>query len=358
MKKIIGYGLVGLIVLLFIWTFIFLYGKSQEKPVIYETTTPITTTIIQKTIATGKVIPRREVEIKSQVSGVVEELFFEAGQQINKGDIIARITLAPNMLQINSAESQLEQARLNLQNAAKELQRQKSLKDRKLISESEYQKFVLNYDLLQESVSSAENNLLLMQRGATKKSERVSNLIPATVTGMILDIPFKEGAFIVETSSFGNGSTVAVMADMSDMVFEGLVDEAEVGKIKEGMELDLYIGALPNEQIKAELEYISPKGVSDQGTIKFQIRAAVTLSDNVFLRSNYSSTADIILDRRDEVLAINEANLVIENNRYFVEVETAPQEFEKREIKVGLSDGINIEVIEGLSLADKIKVLK
>lgn len=358
MKKIIGYGLVGLIVLLFIWTFIFLYGKSQEKPVIYETTTPITTTIIQKTIATGKVIPRREVEIKSQVSGVVEELFFEAGQQINKGDIIARITLAPNMLQINSAESQLEQAKLNLQNAAKELQRQKSLKDRKLISESEYQKFVLNYDLLQESVSSAENNLLLMQRGATKKSERVSNLIPATVTGMILDIPFKEGAFIVETSSFGNGSTVAVMADMSDMVFEGLVDEAEVGKIKEGMELDLYIGALPNEQIKAELEYISPKGVSDQGTIKFQIRAAVTLSDNVFLRSNYSSTADIILDRRDEVLAINEANLVIENNRYFVEVETAPQEFEKREIKVGLSDGINIEVIEGLSLADKIKVLK
>lgn len=358
MKKIIGYGLVGLIVLLFIWTFIFLYGKSQEKPVIYETTTPITTTIIQKTIATGKVIPRREVEIKSQVSGVVEELFFEAGQQINKGDIIARITLAPNMLQINSAESQLEQARLNLQNAAKELQRQKSLKDRKLISESEYQKFVLNYDLLQESVSSAENNLLLMQRGATKKSERVSNLIPATVTGMILDIPFKEGAFIVETSSFGNGSTVAVMADMSDMVFEGLVDEAEVGKIKEGMELDLYIGALPNEQIKAELEYISPKGVSDQGTIKFQIRAAVTLSDNVFLRSNYSSTADIILDRRDEVLAINEANLVIENNRYFVEVETAPQEFEKREIKVGLSDGISIEVIEGLSLADKIKVLK
>lgn len=358
MKKIIGYGLVGLIVLLFIWTFIFLYGKSQEKPVIYETTTPITTTIIQKTIATGKVIPRREVEIKSQVSGVVEELFFEAGQQINKGDIIARITLAPNMLQINSAESQLEQAKLNLQNAAKELQRQKSLKDRKLISESEYQKFVLNYDLLQESVSSAENNLLLMQRGATKKSERVSNLIPATVTGMILDIPFKEGAFIVETSSFGNGSTVAVMADMSDMVFEGLVDEAEVGKIKEGMELDLYIGALPNEQIKAELEYISPKGVSDQGTIKFQIRAAVTLSDNVFLRSNYSSTADIILDRRDEVLAINEANLVIENNRYFVEVETAPQEFEKREIKVGLSDGINIEVIEGLLLADKIKVLK
>ncbi|MGN0922136.1 MAG: efflux RND transporter periplasmic adaptor subunit [Cellvibrio sp.] len=358
MKKIIGYGLVGLIVLLFIWTFIFLYGKSQEKPVIYETTTPITTTIIQKTIATGKVIPRREVEIKSQVSGVVEELFFEAGQQINKGDIIARITLAPNMLQINSAESQLEQARLNLQNAAKELQRQKSLKDRKLISESEYQKFVLNYDLLQESVSSAENNLLLMQRGATKKSERVSNLIPATVTGMILDIPFKEGAFIVETSSFGNGSTVAVMADMSDMVFEGLVDEAEVGKIKEGMELDLYIGALPNEEIKAELEYISPKGVSDQGTIKFQIRAAVTLSDNVFLRSNYSSTADIILDRRDEVLAINEANLIIENNRYFVELETAPQEFEKREIKVGLSDGINIEVIEGLSLSDKIKVLK
>jgi HlyD family secretion protein len=358
MKKIIGYGFIALIIILFVWTFVFLYGKSQEKPVVYETTSPIVATIIQKTIATGKVVPRREVEIKSQVSGVVEELFFEAGQQINKGDIIARITLAPNMLQINGAESQLEQAKLNLANAAKELQRQKQLKDRQLISESEYQKFLLNYELLQESVSSAENNLLLMQRGATKKSEKVSNLIPATVTGMILDLPFKEGAFIVETSSFGSGTTVAIMADMSDMVFEGLVDEAEVGKIKEGMELELYIGALPNEKIKAVLEYISPKGVSDQGTIKFQIRAAVTLSENVFLRSNYSSTADIILDRRDEVLALNEANLIIEKDRYFVEIEKSPQVFEKKEIKVGLSDGINIEILDGLIKDSKIKVLK
>lgn len=355
MKKIIGYILLVLVLFLFVWTLVFLYGKSQQKPVVYETTAAFTTTIIKKTIATGKVIPRREVEIKSQVSGVVEELYVEAGQQIKKGDIIAKITLAPNMLQINGAESQLEQARINLANATTELNRQKQLADKNLISKSEYQKFLLQFDLLRESVASAEDNLLLMQKGSTKKSEKVSNLIPATVTGMVLDVPFKEGAFIVETSSFGSGSSIAVMADMSDMVFEGLVDEAEVGKIKEGMELNLYIGALPDEKITAKLEYISPKGISDQGTIKFQMRAAVTLKDDVFLRANYSSTADIILDKREDVLAISESNLLFEKEKYFVEVETASQVFEKMPIEVGLSDGINIEVKGGLTPAQKIK---
>jgi len=355
MKKFFVRLLVALVAIIFIWTAFFLYGKSQEKPVIYTSDAVFKTTIAKKTVAVGKVIPRREVEIKSQVSGVVEKLFVVAGQSIKKGEIIAKITLAPNMIQLNQAESQLEQARLNLQNVETDYKRQKTLFEQKLVSASEFNKFTLQYNLIRESVTSAENNVLLLKKGATKKSDKVSNMIPATVTGMVLDLPFKEGAFIVETSSFGSGTTIATLADMQDMIFEGLVDESEVGKIHEGMELILNIGALEGEPFTAVLEYISPKGITDQGTIKFEIRAAVKLNDKLFLRANYSANADIVLDKRENTLAINERNLIIEDKNYFVDVETGPQKFEKRAVKTGLSDGINIEILEGLKEGDKIK---
>ena len=355
MKKFIWYVVLGLVAVVFIGTAVFLYGKSQEKPVIYTSDAVFKTTIIKKTVAVGKVIPRREVEIRSQVSGVVEKLYVVAGQTVNKGDILAKITLAPNMVMLNQAESQLETARINFQNATVEFDRQKKLFADKLISASEYNKFLLNYELQKEAVASAENNLLLMKSGATKNSDKVSNMIPATVTGMILDLPFKEGAFIVETSSFGSGTSVATLADMTDMIFEGMVDESEVGKIREGMELKLDVGALEGEPFSATLEYISPKGVTDQGTIKFQIRAAVILSDKLFLRSNYSANADIVLEKKENVVAINEGNLIIEEKAQFVEVETGEQKFDKREVKTGISDGINIEIVEGLKEGDKIK---
>ena len=355
MKKFIGYAVLVLIVVVFIGTAVFLYNKSQEKPVTYTSDEVFKTTIVKKTVAVGKVIPRREVEIKSQVSGVVEQLYVVAGQTVKKGDIIAKITLAPSMVMLNQAESQLETAKLNFKNATDEYERQKKLFADKLISASEYNKFLLNYDLQKEAVTSAENNLLLMKSGATKKSDKVSNMIPATVTGMILDLPFKEGAFIVETSSFGAGTTIATLADMNDMIFEGMVDESEVGKIREGMELVLDVGALEGEPFTAILEYISPKGVTDQGTIKFQIRAAVKLSEKLFLRSNYSANADIVLDKKENVVAINEGNLIVEDKAQFVEIETGPQKFEKREVKTGISDGINIEILEGLKEGDKIK---
>jgi len=355
MKKFIGFAILGLIAVVFIGTAVFLYNKSQAKPVVYESDATFKSTIIKKTVAVGKVIPRREVEIKSQVSGVVEQLYVVAGQTVKKGEIIAKITLAPNMVQLNQAESQLEQARINLQNATTEFERQKKLFTQKLVSQSEYNKFLLQYDLQREAVTAAENNVLLLKQGATKKSDKVSNLIPATVTGMVLDLPYKEGAFIVETSSFGAGTTIATLADMNDMIFEGMVDESEVGKIREGMELVLDVGALEGDPFTAKLEYISPKGVTDQGTIKFQIRAAVTLNDRLFLRANYSANADIVLDKRENVLAINEGNLSVEEKGHFVEIETGPQKFEKRAVKTGLSDGINIEIVEGLKEGDKIK---
>lgn len=355
MKKIMWFVVLGLIAVVFIGTAVFLYKKSQQAPVVYQIDSVINTTIVKKTVAIGKVIPRREIEVKSQVSGVIEQLFIVAGQKVKKGDILAKITLRPSMLQVNQAESQLESAKINLHNTEIEYQRQKKLYEKKLISISEYNKFVLNYDLQREAVTSAENNVLLLKSGATKKSDKVSNMIPATVSGMVLDVPNKEGSFIVETSTFQSGTSVANLADMNDMIFEGMVDESEVGKLKEGMELMLNVGALEGKPFTATLEYISPKGVTDQGTIKFQIRAAVKLNEQLFLRANYSANADIVLDKKENVLAINEGNLIIEDKANFVEVETAPQKFEKREVKTGLSDGINIEILSGLTLNEKIK---
>jgi len=357
MKKFIGYAVLALIALVFIWTAVFLFNKSREAPVVYETEKPFVTSIVKKTVAIGKVVPRKEVNVTSQVSGVVEELYVEAGQRVKKGDQLAKIALVPNMVMLNNAESQLEAARINLDNASVEFERQKKLFADRLISESEYNRFLLNFDLQRQAVQSAENNLLLIREGSTRKSDLVSNLIRATVDGMVLDLPNKEGAFIVESSTFGAGTTVAVLADMEDMIFEGMVDESEVGKIREGMELLLNVGALQGEPFVAVLEYISPKGVTDQGTIKFQIRAAVTLSDQVFLRANYSANADIVLEKAENVLAINERNLIIEEDGHYVEVETGAQQFEKRKVETGLSDGINIQIVSGLSENQNIKKL-
>jgi HlyD family secretion protein len=286
---------------------------------------------------------------------VVEKLYVTAGQTVRKGDIIARISLRPNMLNVNSAEAQLLTAKINLRNQALDLERYRKLLAEKLISETQFNQFSMNYDLQKEAVDSAENSLLLLKTGATKNSEKVSNMIPATIDGTVLDVPNKEGAFIVETSTFQSGTSLATLADMNDMIFEGLVDESEVGKLRQGMQLVLNVGALEGKPFAAILEYISPKGVTDQGTIKFTIRAAVKLDKELFLRSNYSANADIVLGKKENALAINEGDLIIEDKLTFVEVESAAQTFVKREIKTGLSDGINIEVISGLKPEEKIK---
>jgi HlyD family secretion protein len=355
MKRILKFLALGVVALVFIGTFVFLYKKSQVVPVVYQIDSPTKMTIVKKTVATGKVIPRREIEVKAQVSGVVDKLYVVAGQTIKKGTIIARIALRPNMLSVSAAETQLLAARINLRNQAADIERYKKLLAQKVISESQFNQYVTNYDLQKEAVESAENTLLLLKTGSSKNAANVSNMIPATIDGTVLDVPNKEGAFILESSTFQSGTTLATLADMNDMIFEGLVDESEVGKLRLGMQLILNVGALEGKPFSATLEYISPKGVTDQGTIKFTIRAAVKLDKELFLRSNYSANADIVLDKREGALAVNEGDLIIEDKATFVEVETAPQKFEKREIKTGLSDGINIEVVSGLKPDEKIK---
>lgn len=337
-------------------TLYYLYLKNEEKPVVYSTVKPFYTDIVMKTVATGSIVPRREIDVKSRVSGIIDELFVEAGDKVKQGDILARVKIIPDMVRLNEAESRVNRARLALEDAQTAHQRQKKLYEQRVISESEYLPFRLALNNANEEVNAAENNLALIKEGATKKSGEISNtLIRSTVKGTVLHVPVKAGSSVIESNTFNEGTTIATVADLGEMIFQGKLDESEVGKIKTGMEMLLNIGAIEKETFKANLEFIAPKGVEDKGAIKFEIKAAVTLKESAFIRSGYSANADIVLDRRDSVLAIPESLVTFSKDSAFVEVEIAPQTFEKRYIKTGLSDGINIEIISGIDSTTKIK---
>lgn len=355
MKKVITIVVIIILVASFIGTGYFLYQKSVAPPVVHETDALFVTDIVKKTVATGSIVPRKEIELKSQVSGVVEKLYVEAGEIVKQGQLIARIKIIPDVVTLNNAEASAKNATINYKNAEKELARQQKLFDQKVISEYEFNQYQLDFNLAKQALEAAENNLDLIKEGASKKSDNVSNLVRSTAEGMVLDVPVKEGTFVIESNTFNEGTTIASVANMNEMIFEGKVDESEVGKLKEGMALDLTIGALDTEIFRATLEFISPKGVEEEGAIQFPIKAEVDLRENTFLRAGYSANADIVLDKRDSVLAVKERNLTFEGNKVFVEIQTLPQQFEKREIITGLSDGINIEVKKGLVSSDLVK---
>ena len=356
MKRIIGIIAAFAAVGLFAWTLLFLYNKSKEKPVHYKTETAQQGNIVKKTVATGSIVPRQEVEIKPRVSGVIEKLHVEAGQQIKKGDPIAKIKIIPNVVNLNNAESQLKSARISMAAARKELDRTKGLFERSLVAESELNRRQVDYDLRRQDVSSARANLELIRSGAAKGSGKVSNLVTSTVDGMVIEVPIKEGESVTETNNFNAGTTVAAVANMADLIFEGHVDESEVGKIKEGMQLEITIGAIETKKFKGVLEYIAPKGATIEGAIQFEIRAAIKLKEGIFVRANYSANANIVIDRRSDVLTISESLLQFaKDGKPSIEVETAEQVFERRDIQIGLSDGIRVEVLGGVSTTDKIK---
>lgn len=355
-KKLIP-GSIGISILGgFIWTLVFLYNKSQTKPTVYKTDKPFVTDIVKKTVATGYIVPRKEIQIKPRVSGIIEKLYTEPGKLVKKGDPIAKIRLMPSMLELNRAEASLKAAQISYQNARAELARTNKLFAQKVISQVEVAKAQLEYKLRAQEVEAARNAVQLIKEGASGKT-KVSNVVQSTVDGMVLEVPVEEGASVTETNNFNAGTTIASVADMGDLIFKGKVDESEVGKIKMGMELDIKIGALEKQRFKATLEYISPKGATEEGSILFEIRAAIKPKEKIFIRAQLSANADIVLDRRNKVLSIREGLLQFEKGKPqpFVEVEVGEQEFEKRFIETGLSDGINIEVKSGLNADTKIK---
>ncbi|MBU3926833.1 MAG: efflux RND transporter periplasmic adaptor subunit [Bacteroidetes bacterium] len=344
---------------IFGYTIYFLYQKSQTKPVVYETSNPVISNVIKKTTATGSVIPRKEIEIKPVVSGIIDELYVVEGQQLKKGDLIAKIRIIPNMINLNNAKSDVETAKIKLEDAKRNYDRQLELLEKGVIAKADYESYEITYKNALEELETAEETLQLIRDGQIQKqSSQTNTLVKSTIDGMVLDVPVEIGNQVIESNNFNAGTTIASVADMGEMMFEGNIDESEVGKIKEGMPLLLTIGALENVTFDAVLEQISPKGSEVNGAVQFKIKAGVKLRSDQFIRSGYSANADIVLARVDSVMTLSEGLLQFDDSSTFVEVEVQPQIFEKRAVETGLSDGINIEVVSGINMEDKVKRLK
>ena len=388
----------------------YFYNKSKSDPTVYETVKPLITDIVKKTVATGAIKPRKEIHIKPQVSGVIDELYVEAGDLVTKGQKLAKIKLVPSQVNINNAQSSVELARIRYNEAQRELQRQQEVFEKNLdveaakvnyenaereeirqkqlfedgvIAEQEYNRFQVDkevqkatlenakilaknnlkqfkadVDIRQQELEAAINNLQLLREGASRNSKQVANVVVSTVDGMVLDIPNEEGASVIERNNFNEGTSIAVVADMNALIFEGDVDESDVGKLKEGMPLELTVGAIENKKFDATLEYIAPKGEDQEGTVKFKVRAAIQPTKDIFLRAGYSASGDIILDKREKVIAVKERDVIFEEDTAYVEIKTGDQKFEKKAVEVGLSDGIQIEVVSGVDTTMQVKVLK
>ena len=358
MKKALFIIVSLLIVGLLAWTLYYVYGKSQEKPIEFDTETPYISNILKKTVATGAVVPRKEIDIKPVVSGIIQELFVEPGVIVNTGDVLARIKVIPDMVSLNNAENRVESAQIFLESALIDYERNKKLYDEKVISFATYQPFELSKRQAETEFASAEDNMKIIKEGvSTKNSAAANTLVKSTISGMVLSVPVEIGNSVIEMNNFNEGTTIASVADMTDLIFEGKVDESEVGKVKEGMDLLLTIGAIEDEEFDAQLEYISPKGVAENGAIQFEIKAAVDLKDNQFIRAGYSANANVVLDRRDSVLTINESLVQFENDTAtFVEVKIGDNDYEKRPVELGLSDGIKVEVLSGVAETDELKL--
>ena len=325
----------------------------------YEIVTPERGTVETKTVATGNVEPRYEILIKPQISGIISEVLKEAGQRVTEGEIIAKVKVIPEMGQLNSAESRVNVARISLDQVESTHRRDEQLFKQGILTAEEFDVSKANYRKAKEELANAQSALEIVRDGISRNTRSSSTTqIRSTITGMILNVPIKVGNSVIQSNSFNDGTTIASVANMNDMIFRGNVDETEIGKIREGMPIKLTVGALGTRTFDAVLEYVSPKGEEKNGAIQFEIKAAVSLPDTSFVRAGYSANAEIVLERAENVLTIPESTVEFHGDTAFVQVvkqEKPKQIFEKRQIKTGLSDGIKIEVKEGLTEKDKIR---
>ena len=369
MKKVfrilLGVGILSL----FVGTFVFLYLNSLPKVKEYETLEPMRRDIIRSTVVTGKIEPRDEVAVKPQISGIVAELFKEAGQHVEAGEVIARVKVIPDMQQLSSAESRVRLATINVRQTAKDHERQKTLFDKGLISANEYEKARQAYDQAREELAAAQDNLEVVRDGASRSNASASNtLVRSTVSGIILDVPVKVGNSVILSNTFNDGTTIATVADMSNLIFRGNIDETEVGRLRPGMNMKITIGAMQDVTFDAALEYISPKATEQGGANQFEIKAAVNVAAAVgtgdgsagapMIRSGYSANAQIVLEEVHNVLTVPEAAVHFEGDSTFVYLlreDSNGKQYVPANIVTGLSDGINIEVKSGITLTDRLR---
>ena len=362
MKKYIKIAVLVLVALVFIGTFVFLYQKSQPKETVYDILIPEVTDLIQTTVATGKIEPRDEVEIKPQISGIIDAIHCKPGEDIKEGDIIATIKVVPEMSSLNSAEGRLRVAGINLDKAVKDFERSKELHDKGIISDEEFETAQTNLDNAEEEVENAEDALKIVTDGVSERYAHLSNTqVRSTITGKILDIPVEVGNSVIQANTFNDGTTIAEVADLGNMLFKGDVDEADVGKISTGVPVKVTIGALQGYEFDAVLTYISPKSTEENTVVMFEIEAVMDIPDSVFVRAGYSANAEIVTEQKTGVLAIEESAVRFSGDTAYVNIfkgmSGKEQLFERRDIEIGMSDGVYIEVRSGLGTDDKVQGL-
>lgn len=359
MKKFLKITLLVVLAIILLGTFVFLYMKSKPKTIVYDTVSAEVVDLEKTTVATGKVEPRDEILIKPQISGIISELYKEAGQPVKKGEVIAKVKVIPELGQLNAAESRVRLAEINKERAETDFARVAKLYKDKLISREDYEKTEVTAKQTREEVQAAKDALEIIKEGITKNSASFSStMIRSTIDGLILDIPIKAGNSVIMSNTFNDGTTIATVANMNDLIFRGKIDETEVGRVHEGMPVKLTIGALQNLTFDAILEYISPKGVEENGANQFEIKAAIHVPDSVQIRSGYSANAGIVLQRASKVLAVPEGMIEFSGDSTFVYVLTdsvPEQKFQRKQVTTGMSDGIKIEIKKGITAKDKVR---
>ncbi|MDR2936291.1 MAG: efflux RND transporter periplasmic adaptor subunit [Rikenellaceae bacterium] len=364
MKKFFKIFLGVLFGIILIGTFFFLWNKTRPQKVVYTIVESSIDTIERRAVATGKVEPRDEVLIKPQISGIVSDVYFEAGQMIRTGDVIAKVKVIPEMGALNSAQSRVKLAQIGLEQTERDYARIKQLFDQGVVSKEEHEKALTELTRSREDLQTARDNLEIVQNGVSSRSAELSNTqIRSTITGMILDVPIKVGNSVIQSNTFNDGTTIASVADLGDMIFRGKMDETEVGRLKEGMSVKVAIGAIQDVLLDAVLEYISPKGVEENGIVLFEIKAAAKVPDSLYVRAGYSANAEIVIDRRAGVRTVPESTVEFANDSSFVyklssEPNASEQTFERIPVKLGLSNGINVEVLSGLSGDEKLRGIR
>ena len=356
MKKFKRIAAISLLAVLFIGTFAYLYKKSRPQPERYEEITPELSDISRNTVVTGKIVPRDEISIKPQISGNITEILKEAGEQVKEGDIIAKVKVIPEMGSLSSAQSRLRLAGINLEQARTNLEREQALFEKNLVSAEEYDQVRQAYNQAKEERDAAQESLEVIRDGVSKSNASSSStLIRSTINGLILDVPVKVGNSVILSNTFNDGTTIATVADMRDLIFDGNIDETEVGKLSEGMPVRITVGALEGFVFDAVLEYIAPKAVEEGGAKRFEIKASVSIPEGQTVRSGYSANAEIVLQKAEQVISIPESAVEFKNDSTFVYILGDDGAYSRKAITTGISDGINIEVKEGLTTADKVR---
>lgn len=355
MKKFGKYIAMALIAVLFVGTFVFLFRKSRPEKIFYEDIPATVATVSRTTVVTGKIEPRNEVNIKPQINGIISELFKEAGQEVKEGEVIARLKVIPDMNSLSSAQSRVRLAEINVAQARTDYEREKALYDKNLVSAEEYDKVVQSYNQAREERAAAQDALEVIRDGVSSSNATGSStLVRSTITGLILDIPVKVGNSVIQANTMNDGTTVATVADMTDLIFDGNIDETEVGLLAEGMSMSIRIGALPEYSSEATLEYISPKATVNNSANQFEIKAALKINSDEMIRSGYSANAVIELAKAENVVTIRESAVLFEDGEAFVYVKNG-DEYGRTKVETGLSDGVNIEIKSGLREGDLVR---